>query len=191
MKQITGQVFPECGIARSCWSLPESFPMKRHLSNILSGLCLVACAASTVEWVRSYWKADYLRLSGLNRGVEARTFQGSLELIYATGDRFEWGAEAATVPADVYAARMRGYPAYTGFAGFGVRSRFGRIWTVRLPLCFITPVLAGSAVWSLRRRPRYTSGLCPTCGYDLRATADRCPECGKSVPVDLERKPIQ
>ena len=168
-------------VTRSYWSHPEGVPMKRHLFTILSGLCLIACAASTVEWVRSYWKADYLRLSGLKRGVEARTFQGSLELTYATGDRFEWDAEAGAVPADVYAARMRGYPAYTGFAGFGVRSRFGRMWTVRLPLCFVTPVLAGSAVWSLRRRPRYASGLCLVCGYDLRATPDRCPECGTPV----------
>ena len=41
------------------------------------------------------------------------------------------------------------------------------------------------------RHQRQASGLCLTCGYDLRASTERRPECGRPVPADLVRRAIR
>ena len=56
------------------------------------------------------------------------------------------------------------------------------------PLLLLTAL--GPTWWLLiyhRRaveRQRRVAGLCPRCGYDLRASSDRCPECGLSNRAD-------
>jgi hypothetical protein len=88
-------------------------------------------------------------------------------------------------------AYREGDPADAWLAGGGFRyvritSDGMRRWNLVLPfwalaLATAIPPLAREA----RRRQlarRARAGLCPACGYDLRATPDRCPECG-NVPV--------
>jgi hypothetical protein len=99
-------------------------------------------------------------------------------------------------------ARMRPHWAHTysrGFLGFRplsyerwptadedpVHAAYGVVlphWTLVL-LCVAWP--SGRALLRLRNSTRRAGqaarALCPTCGYDLRATPGRCPECGKSA----------
>jgi hypothetical protein len=63
---------------------------------------------------------------------------------------------------------------------FGSRYYGVPFWSV----CVLTAV--APAVWLGRYakwRSRRVTGLCPRCGYDLRATPGRCPECGTPASV--------
>jgi hypothetical protein len=64
----------------------------------------------------------------------------------------------------------------------------GWFWSIRVPLwsiallCSLLPAIRLSKAIATLRRTRL--GLCPKCGYDLRACPDRCPECGTPARTD-------
>jgi len=64
-------------------------------------------------------------------------------------------------------------PLYS-FRGYGY-TNYGLL----VPHWFVALLSGGIAWLCYRRRGFVGKGLCPACGYDLRATPDRCPECGR------------
>jgi hypothetical protein len=54
-------------------------------------------------------------------------------------------------------------------------------WLIGVPCAFVW--LRSSLKTYRAHRHQQRSGLCPTCGYDLRASKDRCPECGTPIPA--------
>ena len=61
-----------------------------------------------------------------------------------------------------------------------MRTWYSPLWkigvlTALLPALWLAARLGGRR----RRAARARAGLCPSCGYDLRASPGRCPECGR------------
>jgi hypothetical protein len=173
--------------------------MTRRLLDLLAGLSLLACAAVVALWVRSYRVSDvvYWRVpvrDGTYLVIAAgRGGAGVMATPYpARRDAAVGGADWLHVtrgPSELFAASSyRDHWRAPGvLAAWDTRRRV-RAVAVR---CWVLALLAVAppAVrfvpwrrWFLSRR-RLARGLCPACGYDLRASTQRCPECGSAVPA--------
>ena len=82
-------------------------------------------------------------------------------------------------------------PGEWSFAGFRRESsaphpRFGEDVTYTIPYWFLAIATGVAPAVKIRclltNRIRTRRGLCPVCGYDVRATPHLCPECG-TVPA--------
>lgn len=77
-----------------------------------------------------------------------------------------------------YAEGWAGRPAPTATGPPDYRLLLVPVWYPLLAFA-VAPALWLVREWKHRKaRQRGASGLCPACGYDLRASPDRCPECG-------------
>jgi hypothetical protein len=169
----------------------------RILTSVATALSLILCVSTAALCLRSYWKQDiyftdttdlyqdhgqrHYRLYASTAGVlviyrrERRiSTMGFAESLHADPQRTYWSQPPGSVP-EFYGDNC----SLWNRLGFGTFHKMpddlGPTFPHALPV-FICAILPAHWLW--RRRRRSTPGLCPKCGYDLRATPTRCPECG-------------
>jgi hypothetical protein len=157
------------------------YVMRRKLLAIAAAVSLVVCVAISLEWGRSYFVADRLgyTFSGGTRGVRSLGCRSSLGEILLTSLDYEWP------PADGWrfeTEKPRPTRRTPGWRHFHYGRNAANVYQLFFPHWLpITMFAIPPAFWlaaARRRRNRSRHGLCPSYGYDIRATSDRCPECG-------------
>ena len=180
--------------------------LARHVSTILAAICLLPCVTVCVLWVRSYRTVDAVGFTrqrpapasdlicSANGGIiyQHLAYPANSTARYSSaGWSYERGPYTAAL------AQLDGHrPLGVGYSDTTPKvDRYGlngtREIVAQLPywlLLAATGTLPIGGVLLRRHRRRAARegaarGLCPTCGYDLRAhgEGERCPECGIEV----------
>jgi len=172
--------------------------MRRHLLNAIAALSLLLLCLATVSlWVRSYWVSDWISWSSDGpTNFNIITGRGKFVLTKVTqtdgsswqGRGWQRSGQAPYDPIDAWQVWSTERLTIFNVITWGRRASSDgstQSLTVMLPYWLVAILtFAFPCVQIIRRFPRdrrIRAGLCPICGYDLRATPGRCPECG-TVP---------
>ena len=165
---------------------------------------LLLCMAACIMWARSYDASERLVWTRDDGRRTLRSAEGRVVLNLNLAD---WSARNDIVRGVTYTRDTASgaqlelllplFLCYDPTAVFVQWERAGFAWSKRqssddLIATAVAPFwsvatatgvlpfgwMAGLLFGRLRSRRRLRRGLCPACGYDLRASPDRCPECG-------------
>jgi hypothetical protein len=182
-----------------------------RLLNLLTAVSLLLCVAVCVLWVRSYvvnecvrWQEGLFHSSAAGRLTAAALGSGNgrfaIAIATAHGDHpgnvgMVFTSRLSGLPAGVtwmwdtdYEMQPAGEGAtvweHLGFRFDWEPASYSSNGYYRVGFPLWLPALTFGVMpgrWLYRRRQSRAPGLCPSCGYDLRATPGRCPECGFAV----------
>jgi hypothetical protein len=165
--------------------------MIRRLFALLSALSLVLCLGTCVLWVRSYQVSEAIsfqdvRFSNLHGIIYVRfpdRFSDvpypQRKLKYFHFREYEFDHFNLMITAPEYRHFRVFY--FMPFRWWGF-TQLGAVGSSHFVPVGVFALLPGSWLHRRRRGLRPSRGVCPACGYDLRATLERCPECGE-VPA--------
>jgi hypothetical protein len=163
--------------------------------NLLTALSLLLFVAVAALWAHSYGTAQFLGWSDTSRFLGALSMGGLVRLEHGgygpDSDDPGWSYVAYRAPPgglrrEVRARDRRGgwlqrlgvAAARVDYDGDGRRVRRALYFPHWLPGAALLIIPLGRLSSAARRQRPGATGVCPSCGYDLRATPDKCPECG-------------
>jgi hypothetical protein len=170
--------------------------MKCRLLNLLTALSLLLCVATCALWVRSRRVADVFRGShwatiSCFEGILVAWGYGSEVHGYPPEYRGYSKDDPSNAVESLMGVSVAGERSHWQVAGIFYERSVGSggvahlLWVQSWLLALLLGMLPGVRLVQRLRRRRLP-GLCPSCGYDLRATPDRCPECGTAATAEAE-----